>query len=93
MLLGSLLFFPATLLPQMPPQPGRLVISSDPAGAMVTINGRQMGQRTNATFVVSPGKYRVEVVGPGGNPTCRAIDLAVSAGQTVAKQCSAAGWK
>jgi hypothetical protein len=75
------------------PSLGRLVISSEPAGAIVTINGKQQSQRTNATFVVSAGKYNVSVASPDGRLKCDAIPLTVSVGQAVARICTASGWK
>lgn len=89
----SLLLIPALLLPQMPPQPGRLTISSDPAGAIVTINGRQVSERTNASFVVSPGNYQVSVASQDGKLRCPEITLTVGAGRTVARNCVANTWK
>jgi hypothetical protein len=92
MLLASILLSPAALTPQMPPQPGKLAISSDPTGAIITINGQQMGQHTNATFAVSPGTYTVSV-SLEGKLNCPGIRLTLSAGQTVARECTASGWR
>ncbi|MGB6689854.1 MAG: PEGA domain-containing protein [Terracidiphilus sp.] len=91
-LLASILLSPAALAPQMPPQPGRLAISSDPQGAIVTINGQRVDQHTNATFVVSPGTYTVSV-SLEGKLNCPGTSLTVSAGQTVARECTASGWR
>ena len=88
-----LLLLPAALQPQMPPQSGRLVISSEPTGAVVTINGKQMGQHTNATFVVSSGNYRVSVASVDGSLHCAEIIISVSGGQTVGRTCTAKGWE
>lgn len=92
-LLLSLLLCPLALRSQMPPQPGRLVITSEPPGATVTINGKQVSQHTNATFLVSPGSYTVSVASPDGRLSCPATTLSVSSGQTTTGDCSAAGWK
>ena len=92
LLLVLVLLSPAALTPQMPPQPGRLAISSDPTGATVTINGQQMGQHTDATFVVSPGTYTVSV-SLEGKLSCSGISLTVSAGQTAGGKCTASGWR
>lgn len=93
--LSFLFLLPAFLWAQMPPQPGKLIISSDPAGADVTINGSHMGQRTNATFVVSRGQYAIAVSSQETNPklNCPAKTLTVYAGQTYTLQCTAQGWK
>ncbi len=57
----------ATVLPaQSPKQPGKLAITSVPKGASIFVNGSKMGQPTDATFVVSPGNYRVSVIGRRG---------------------------
>ncbi|MFZ1941064.1 MAG: hypothetical protein WBA18_05870 [Terracidiphilus sp.] len=58
---------PAQLEPQiMPPPPAKLVISSEPSGAVVSIgldkaHMQVMQQRTNATFYVSAGSYLVSL--------------------------------
>ena len=77
---------------QVPPV-GRLVISSDPPGAVVTINGTAMEQHTNATFTVSAGVYRVSVTSADGSLRCPEQNMPVSAGQTVAYTCAAGGWR
>jgi hypothetical protein len=93
-LLLSLLLCPLALRPQMPPQPGKLVITSEPPGATVTINGNQVNQHTNATFLVSPGSYTVTVISRDGKLSCSPpTPLRVTSGQTVTGDCSAAGWK
>jgi PEGA domain len=91
--IASILMFSATLRPQMPPQQGKLTISSEPTGEPVTINGRHMNQLTNATFIVSPGNYRVSVASANGGPACGDITLGVAGGQTVTRNCTRAGWK
>jgi hypothetical protein len=80
------------MAPQMPPQPGRLVISSEPAGATVTINGSVVAQHTNATFLVSPGTYAIVVSSQDGGMKCTG-SLTVTAGQTASATCTAAGWR
>ena len=90
----GILFLPAGLLPAiMPPQPAKLAIYSDPPGAIVTINGQQMQQRTDAAFTVSPGRYQifVESVSPRFSCPTKAVDVA--SGQTVSLKCTASGWK
>jgi PEGA domain len=90
--LVSILLCPASLRPQMLPV-GRLVISSEPPGATVTINGKPQRQPTNATFVVSSGDYKVSVAGPDGKTMCAVTTVTVSQGQTVTRNCTASGWK
>lgn len=92
----SLVFLlPGLLWTQMPPQPAKLMVTSDPSGADVTINGAHMGQRTNATFVVAHGQYTIAVSSQDTNPklNCPAKTIAVYGGQTYALQCTAQGWK
>jgi hypothetical protein len=73
------------------PSLGRLVISSEPPGATVTINGKQQNQLTNASFVVSAGKYTVSVANADGKLKC-SDTLIVSVGQVVKRNCTATGW-
>jgi hypothetical protein len=88
----SILLCPAALSPQMPPQPGKLVISSYPTDALIAINGKQVSQHTNATFLVSPGTYQIEVASTDGRIKCSGA-LTVAAGQTAGATCTATGWK
>src|SRR5215467_3522256 len=89
-ILTLLALVPAQLQPQiMPPQPGKLNIYSQPAGAAVSINGQQMQQRTNASFSVSPGTYQVSVTGP--SLKC-SKQVQVDPGQTVVLNCTTSGW-
>jgi PEGA domain len=89
---ACILFLPAALHPQMPPQPGKLEILSDPPSATVTINGHRMAQLTNATFLVSPGVYSVSVASTDGKLRCASTPMSVNAGQTVVHKCTAQGW-
>jgi hypothetical protein len=91
-MLAAVFLWPASLVPQMP-SIGRLVISSEPTGAMVTINGKQQNQPTNATFVVSAGTYKVSVASLDGKLKCGTITLTVPVGQAVTRNCTAAGWQ
>ena len=94
MLLPAFFFLlPTGKQPQMPPQPAKLSIFSQPAGAVVTINGRQMQQRTNATFVVSPGTYQVAVENSNPPLHCPARAVTLTAGETLAVTCTSNGWK
>ena len=86
------LLCPATLLPQMPPQPGKLAISSEPPGATVSIKGQVMTQHTNGTFLVSPGTYAIVVTSQDGKLKCTG-SLTVASGQTASADCTAAGWR
>lgn len=87
-----LLLLAVSLPAQSPKQPGKLAISSVPKGASIFVNGSKMGQPTDATFVVSAGNYRVSVSGGTGNLNCPTKSVAVSAGEHVDLNCTAAGW-
>jgi hypothetical protein len=78
---------------QMPPQPGMLVISSEPKGAVVTINGMKMSQATNAVFAVSAGRYQVSVRSTDGTLACAEVTVSVSRGETAARLCTVKGWQ
>lgn len=83
---------PAAACLQMPEQPGRLVVRSNPTGASVMIDHRLRGH-TDVTFVVAPGRtYTVSVSGQGGNPNCPDKQVSVSSGQTVNLYCSGQNW-
>ena len=75
---------------------GKLTINSEPAGAVITINGRNMGQTDN-TYVVSPGNYQVSVAGgPGNLQNCsgnHAKSVPVNAGNTATVTCTNSGWQ
>ena len=92
LLAAALLLAPGAVRSQAPPV-GRLVISSDPPGAAVTINGSAMDQHTNATFTVSAGTYQVSVATADGSLRCPEKSIAVSAGQTIAYTCTSGGWR
>jgi hypothetical protein len=81
---------PLALLAQMPPQSAKLVISSEPAGAEVTINNDKMKQATNATFVVSPGTYTVTVTGSDRALACT-FKFTVASGDTRKGTCTKTG--
>jgi PEGA domain len=87
------LLYPLALQPQMPPVPGKLLISSEPAGATVTINGTKMSQLTNATFVVSPGDYTVAVSSADRQLNCPGKLFHVASNSLVSHKCSTAGWE
>jgi hypothetical protein len=85
------LLCPAAFSFQSPGQPPKLVIQSIPTGAKITINGKIVGQ-TDATFVVSPGKYTVSVASSDGKLNCKDKVVTVSFAQTLTITCSSAGW-
>lgn len=90
--LAGLLFVVPCATPQMPPQPAKLVIRSDPANATITINKAKTSQRTNATFTVSPGTYTVTVGDAGSSTACAASTATVASGETAVWSCSGHQW-
>ena len=101
-LVASAFLFALTIQPQSPPPPARLVISSEPTRAAVTINGNKMTQTTNATFLVSPGTYTVAVAIADGTLACNqpsgsgpkaSRTVTVSSGDTAQLDCTPVGWK
>jgi PEGA domain len=101
-LLASAFLFAFSIHPQTPPAPARLVISSEPTNAAVTINGNKMTQNTNATFLVSPGTYTIAVASADGKVACNqppnsgpkaARTVTVSSGDTAQLDCTPTGWK
>ena len=87
------LLCPAAAGSQTPPQPGRLHITSTPAGAAITVDGKLMSQHTPTPLVVAPGTYAVSVAGQAGKSTCREAAFPVAAGATADLDCSAGVWK
>jgi len=82
------------VLPQSPNfGGGRLVVKSDPKGARIVINDRQMPQGTDFTYVVGPGTYKVAVLGGAGNLNCSQKSVQVASGATVTLTCTAKGWQ
>jgi hypothetical protein len=72
---------------------GKLEINSVPEGANISINGKTAQQRTNTTYVVSPGSYKVAVTGGPGNLNCGEKSVSVSSGSTVTVTCTSKGWQ
>lgn len=90
--LYCLLPLASALMAQTPKRPGKLTVSSTPKGAAIFVNGQQMGQTTDATFVISPGTYKVSVSGGAGNLNCPVKSVQVTAGGSTALSCTSTGW-
>src|SRR5215467_13797185 len=71
----------------LPPQLGKLQITSTPQGAGITLDGQTMNQKTNATFVVQAGKHVVSVNGGPGALSCLNQTVWVSADATTPVDC------
>jgi hypothetical protein len=92
LILGSGLLSAQGSLSQMPSQPGTLEIRSEPTGASVTINDQLVGTPTNATLVISPGKYTVSVGTKGATPYCGPQSVTVQSNETQVLVCSGTRW-
>lgn len=91
-LLCCLLLFPAPLSSQRPEAPGRLTVTSTPKGASITIDDQDTNQKTDFTFVVSPGDHSVKLTS-ADLPDCKKPKkVTVSPGSTTSVNCTAAGW-
>jgi hypothetical protein len=66
---------------QMPPRPGKLVLTSTPPGAKIVINAQPRQEVTPITLVVTPGVYKV-VVG-----SCAEQSVQIVAGDTKEVHC------
>jgi len=85
--------YPPALTSQTPARPGKLVITSTPPEATITVNGRALEQLTPSTFLVPQGKYKVAVSDGPGNLNCAEKEVLVTSGQSTELHCTAAGWK
>ena len=90
--LYCLLLLAGALMAQTPKRPGKLTVSSTPKGAAIFVNGQRMGQTTDATFVISPGAYKVAVNGGTGNLNCPVKQVQVTAGGSATLSCTSTGW-
>ena len=90
--LYCLLPLAGVLIAQTPKRPGKLTVTSTPKGAAIFVNGKQMGQSTDASFVISPGTYKVSVSGGAGNLNCAVKSVQVTAGGSIEVNCTSAGW-
>lgn len=86
------LLLPAFVLPQRPPAPGKLLVTSDPAGANVNIDGNSIGS-TPLTLVASPGDHNVALEGANVPKPCTSpTKVTVRPALTASIGCTATGW-
>jgi len=91
---GGAFLRPHALLLQSPGfSGGKLEIKSVPDGANISVNGRRLEQKTDATFVVSPGNYRITVTGGPGSLNCGERSVSVYSGNVTTVTCTKDGWK
>jgi hypothetical protein len=82
------------LLWQRPQMPAKLVITSTPAEAPISVDKGPANQTTPATFVVSPGTHSVSIAGQNVKQ-CGAdhpATVTVTPGSTWAVTCDQKGW-
>lgn len=87
--LCCVLLFAGLLRSQTPQPPGRLSVTSEPPGATITIDNRQMNRPTPSTLALSPGQHSLSV--RGKDIYCTA-SLNVQAGASKSANCTARGW-
>jgi hypothetical protein len=92
LVLGSTLLLAAAAWSQMPSQPGKLEIKSQPTGAQVVIGGKLIRQVTDATLIISPGSYSVAVGRAGGSPYCAATAVTIRSNETKVLVCNGTTW-
>ena len=86
------LLFPAPGSSQRPALPGKLSVTSAPAGAGIVVDNQETGKATPFTFVVSPGQHLVSLTS-SSLPKCKTpTPVTVSSGSTQSVHCTADGW-
>jgi hypothetical protein len=87
--------FPVLLCSQRPRMPGKLTITSTPAGATISIDGKATELGTPSTVVVAPGQHRVSIDGANVAQCGQAhpATVTVTAGSTWVASCEVGGWK
>ena len=88
----SVLLFPSLSSSQRPPSPGKLLVTSDPPGASITIDNQSMGHSTNYMFVVSPGEHSVAVKSTTLQNCATPAKVTVPSGSRTTINCRVAGW-
>lgn len=69
---------PAVAPPAPPPERGRLVVRSTPAGARVLVDGRDRGRTPLTLASLSPGSYAIRVTRDGYLPIERRLTISAS---------------
>jgi PEGA domain-containing protein len=87
-ILCSMLLLPSGLFLQTAPAPGYIHVTSKQPGAIITINDKPTGAKTNSTLVVSPGSYTVGAIGGSGPVSCDPSSVTVKSGQTQEVKCN-----
>jgi hypothetical protein len=90
--LCSTLLAAAAAWSQMPSQPGKLEVKSQPTGARVEIDGTVIPQTTDATLVILPGNYTVSVGASGSAPHCPSTAVTIRSNETKVLVCKGTAW-
>lgn len=92
-LCGAVLF-PALLSSQRPAFPGKLMVTSTPAGALITMDQAATNRATPATFVVSAGEHTVTLAGEEAKQcgVKAPAKVTVGPGATWTASCDKTGW-
>jgi hypothetical protein len=80
--------FPALLPSQRPAMPGKLNVTSTPAGVKITMDQAATNRYTPALFVVSAGNHTVALAGGA----CGVGKVDVDPGSTWTVNCDKSGW-
>lgn len=72
--------------------PAKLLVQSTPKGASITIDKRATKQVTDYTFVVSPGRHTVVVIGANLPKCSKPLQVSVASGSVTTVSCTEAGW-
>lgn len=89
------LLFPMLLPSQRPAMPGKLMVTSTPAGVLITMDQAATNRSTPALFVVSVGEHLITLAGEAvsqcgvGRP---AASVTVGPGATWTANCDKDGW-
>jgi hypothetical protein len=88
--LCGILFCPYAVLSQSTAF-NKLVITSSPSGANISINGGPRPETTPQTYVVGPGKYTVSVTSGPNKLNCQFQPVTAASGNTFTFNCTASG--
>lgn len=66
---------------RLPPNKARIVVTSDPTGQSITVDGRKLEQRTQAVVDLNPGQYAMTVNAEGYQPL--SYNVAIAAGEQI----------
>jgi hypothetical protein len=86
------LLFPMLLPSQRPAMPGKLNVTSTPAGAPITMDQAATNRYTPSLFVVSAGNHTVALGGEAGKQCGAPAKVDVDPGANWTVNCDKSGW-